>query len=312
MFAGTAVVGQYFKSRYSIISNDLLYFSYVIQKATIERNEEPTFPNLNSVLGTDPFTFLGGITPESHEFRQSPFVFENYSPGGIASRQYLTEENSLKIDAIRQTIEEWYDTGLISKSEYYYLLAGLIEAVPYVSNIAGTYGAFLKHWDKRSENPLALIRLPVTNNEYQNQSHNQDANTLINRIEGNILYLDPPYNQRQYISNYHLLETIAKYDNPEIKGITGLRSDDSAYSSFSRPKEVFRSFDKLIDQARFDLIIVSYSTEGILSEEEIIAILEFHGVAKTLKIKRIPYRRYKHTSAPARRDLSELLFSIKK
>jgi len=305
-------VGQHFKPNYSVISNDLLYFSYVIQKATIELNEEPHFSNLTRALGAEPFTFLDKLDPETHEFRQPPFIFENYSPAGIASRQYLTEGNSRKIDAIRQTIEFWYETKLISNSEYYYLLAGLIEGVPYVSNIAGTYGAFLKHWDKRSANPFGLIRLPVTNNGHQNLSYNQDANSLITRINGNVLYLDPPYNQRQYISNYHLLETIAKYDCPEIKGVTGLRSDDSAYSSFSRTKEVFRSFDQLVDQAKFDLIVVSYSTEGILTEEEIVAILEFHGVAKTLKVKRIPYRRYKHTNGPAKNDLSELLFSIEK
>ena len=99
---------------------------------------------------------------------------------------------------------------------YYYLLASLLEGIPFVSNITGTYGAYLKEWDRRALKKFELIRLNVIDNNCDNECYNTDSNKLIEQISGDILYLDPPYNERQYLPNYHLLETIAKYDNPII------------------------------------------------------------------------------------------------
>jgi len=96
---------------------------------------------------------------------------------------------------------------LIDEIEYYYLLASLIEGVPYVSNITGTYGAYLKEWDKRALKAFEMARPDVIDNGKANRSYNADANALIRELEGDILYIDPPYNSRQYAPNYHLLET---------------------------------------------------------------------------------------------------------
>ena len=82
--------------------------------------------------------------------------------------------------------------------EYKYLLASLIEAVPFVSNTTGTYGAYLKTWDKRAYKRLELVKLGVLNNSKRNICYNEDANELIKKISGDILYIDPPYNERQY------------------------------------------------------------------------------------------------------------------
>ena len=82
--------------------------------------------------------------------------------------------------------------------EYKYLLASLIEAVSFVSNTTGTYGAYLKTWDKRAYKRLELVKLGVLNNSKRNICYNEDANELIKKISGDILYIDPPYNERQY------------------------------------------------------------------------------------------------------------------
>lgn len=119
---------------------------------------------------------------------------------------YVSNKNAVRIDFIRNTIEAWKNEKLLTELEYYYLLAGLIEGVPSVSNITGTYGAYLKHWDKRTFKDLEMARLDVIDNKRNNKSYNKDSNKLIEELEGDILYLDPPYNSRQYAPNYHCLK----------------------------------------------------------------------------------------------------------
>ena len=129
---------------------------------------------------------------------------------------------------------------LIDENEYYYLLASLIEGIPFVSNITGTYGAYLKDWDKRAFKKFEMIRLNVIDNAYINECYNINSNDLISKISGDILYLDPPYNERQYLPNYHLLETIAKYDNPKINGKTGIREYTNQKSNYCIKRKVYK------------------------------------------------------------------------
>lgn len=156
----------------------------------------------------DPFAFLEEtrITDEDLE-KGRYFIARNYSPMEGSQRMYLSPANAMRIDFIRETIGSWREGNLISEEEFCYLLACLIEGVPSVSNITGTYGAYLKTWEKRSYKEFEMVRLPVIDNGRENRCFHTDANKLIGEIEGDILYMDPPYNTRQYAPNYHLLET---------------------------------------------------------------------------------------------------------
>ena len=176
----------------------------------------------------DPFAYLE-TTDVSNV---SGFATQEYSPAGSAGRMYLTIDSAQRIDFIRTTIEEWKKNNLIDAYEYKYLIASLIEGIPYVSNITGTYGAFLKSWDKRAFKRFELIKLSVVDNNQRNICYNEDANELIKKISGDILYIDPPYNERQYLPNYHLLETIARYDSPTLKGVTGVRPYNNEKSDY--------------------------------------------------------------------------------
>lgn len=135
---------------------------------------------------------------------------------------------------------------------------------------------------------------------------------MIKKISGDILYIDPPYNARQYAPNYHLLETISRYDMPEIFGKTGLRGYQDLKSSYCLKKEALITFDNLIKNANFKHIIISYSNEGIMSINDIKTVLTKYGVEKTYSMKKIPYRRYKHKPGTVKHDLYELLFYISK
>ena len=205
IFSGTGIVARYFKPDYEIISNDTLYFSYVIQKALIENNKTPLFVKLKKTI-TDPFDYLENTKITT----KNKFIESNYSPSGEAGRMYFTPENARRIDFIRNKIEQWKLNKNISDAEYYYLLSSLIEAVPSVSNITGTYGAYLKNWDKRAYKKLELPQFSIENNNYKNKAFNEDVFKLESHVSGDILYIDPPYNSRQYAPNYHILETISR------------------------------------------------------------------------------------------------------
>ena len=311
MFSGTSSVARFFKNKYKIISNDLLYFSYVLQKATIENNDIPSFEKLKDKYKIDNvFNFLE--REEIKHIEGKKFIYDNYSPNDNCERMYLTTENAQRIDLIRNYVEKWKNENLLSESEYFYLLASLIEGVPFVSNITGTYGAYLKQWDKRAFKKFEMIRLNVNNNNEDNECYREDANELIKKISGDILYIDPPYNSRQYLPNYHLLETIARYDEPKINGKTGIRDYNEEKSNYCIKSKVYEELDNLIKNAKFKNIIMSYNQEGILSEKEIEIILKKYGIEDTYKLYKIPYKQYQNKLTKKLEQHYEYIFYIRK
>lgn len=309
LFSGSGIVSKTLKSYgFKVISNDLMYFSYVLLKGSISLNRQPSFKGLKKI---EPIEYLNSIDLNGYSKHISNlFIYENYSPKG--NRMYFTEKNAIKIDLIRQKIEEWKSEEIINDDEYYYLLACLLESVPYVSNITGMYGAFLKHWDKRSLKNLKLQKIDIINNNKENFVFNEDANKIVTNVNCDLSYYDPPYNQRQYLPNYHILETIAKYDNPEIKGVTGLRNYEKQKSLYCRKSEVFGAFDELIKNTNSKYIIMSYNTEGILSHEVICDILNKYGKKNTLSFQHIDYSRYKNAQTNKDKALKEILYFIEK
>lgn len=314
IFSGTSTVARHFKQWYEVTSNDLLYFSYCLQMATVANDAVPSFEKLASARGIcDPIRHFNSMPTELMESlpAEKRFFQNNYAPAG--GRMYVTDSNALRIDFARNTVENWYQSGFLSDAEYYYLVAGIVEGIPFVSNIAGTYGAFNKHWDIRSNKVFEIISLPVTTNGMHNRCFNEDGVQLLTKISGDILYIDPPYNERQYLPNYHVLETAAKYDFPDLRGVTGQRGYEGQRSDFCSKSKVVSAFDALIANANFRHIILSYNTDGIMSVADIEAVMKKHGIADTFEIHYIPYKRFKSRSVTTRTDaLKEMLIYIKK
>lgn len=314
IFSGTASVARFFKQWYQVYSNDLLYFSYCLQRGTIEASEKPCFETLSSKLGiSDPIQYFNEMQTEKMEAlpQEKRFFQNNYAP--IGGRMYITDSNALRIDFARNTIEDWHNNELLNDDEYFYLVASVVEGIPFVSNIAGTYGAFNKTWDVRSNKLFVLIDLPVVCNGRDNLSFNKDGATLLNEICGDILYIDPPYNERQYLPNYHVLETAAKYDFPTLRGKTGQRPYEAQRSDFCSKKKVVSAFEALISNAKFKHIILSYNTDGIMTLEEIESVMKKYGVPSTFEVNYIPYRRFKSRSDATRtEELKEMLIYIQK
>lgn len=288
IFAGTGTVGRLFKRLgLQVIANDIQQYSYVLNKAYLGINHQPRFTKLRRayqpVINASEFESATAIEQalnlvKSLEGTQG-FISENYGPAG--NRSYYSTENAEKADAIRQTIQEWRDQKLISKPEYYYLLASLLEAIDQVANTASVYGAFLKKFKASALRPLTLKPLALSNHVKGCKVYQCDANTLIRRIECDVLYLDPPYNHRQYGANYHVLETIAAYDNPTLTGVTGMR--DYERSRYCQRKEAAEALEDLIVNARAKHILLSYNDEGLISREEINRILRLRGTPQTFE-----------------------------
>ena len=322
-FAGTANVSRFFKSKgYQVSSSDILYLSYCLQKAYIENNTEPKFECLLPTLpkihsGT---LFSSPLETVADYLNALPaiegFIYKNYTPTGTKDlempRMYFIDENGKKIDAIRQHIEDWKNENLITESEYFILLACLIETVGFYANVAGVYAAFHKKWDPRALKPLKLRTIQMVNNKKTNFVYHCDSMELLGKIHSDILYLDPPYNERQYAPNYHILETIAKYDEPKLRGVTGMRDYSSQKSRFCNSATALEDLDKIAKTAKYKFLVLSYNSEGIMPFEKIIETLSKYG---NVKLEQFEYARFKSNNnglAKTKSTVYEQLYILRK
>lgn len=322
-FSGTANVGKFFKKKgFEVYSSDLLYFSFVLQRAYIENNEEVEFERLleklnltnSTSLFTDPIEkvieYLNNIEPIE------AFIYNNYAPTGTENleipRMYFSDENAKKIDAIREQIELWNNDCLINENEYFVLIACLIETVPFYANISGVYAAFHKRWDPRAKKKLVLRNIQLVKNNESNKAFNCNSVDLLDEINADIIYLDPPYNQRQYAPNYHLLETIAKWDSPVIRGVTGLRNYAEQKSNFCNASKAIQELDKIAANAQYKHLVLSYNSEGIMPQKDIISVLERYGDVELVEFDYLRYKSNSNGLSKTKKHIQEQLYILKK
>lgn len=310
LFAGSGSVGDYFKERFQIISNDFLHSLSIINKAKLENKDIPLFRNFIKKYGVDPFTYFNNKTYVSDS---QFFITNNYSPKG--NRQFFTENNAIKIDGIRIEIEKLYKDFIIDLKERNFLIASLIESVMGVSNTTGTYEAYLKNWDNRALKDFELqpINIRKAKRIFNNTIYNKDSNELLRKISGDVLYIDPPYTVTDYNSAYHVLESISKYDYPTIGGITGRRKEIIKKSKYTKKKQALINFEDLFRQANFNHILVSYSTQGLVSVDELVELAKKFAVNNEVKVYEFPFREYKNIrSSQKGDDLKEIILYFKK
>ena len=312
LFAGTGCVGDFFKDRYQIISNDFLFYSYVMNRAKLKNDSIPKFDCFRKKYKSDIFEWLNTQTYIPDD---SYFIYLNYTP--IGNRMFFTEENGIKIDGIRQKIEELRAKNIIDEEEYYYLIASMMESITKVSNISGTYEAFFKFWDSRAEKdfdlqPLEINEAPLHAN---NLIFNEDTNKLVREIKGDIAYIDPPYTVTQYISAYHMFETLARYDYPTIKGVGGKRGRGDKNSLYAQRTKAKLIFEDLFRQIQFKHILISYSNQGLVPIEELCELASNFAVNGAVKINHYDYREYQNHRSSNKRNgenLNEVIIYFEK
>jgi len=202
---------------------------------------------------------------------------------------YFTAANAGRIDAIRETIAAWASAGEIRPQEEAVLITSLIYAADKVANTCGQYDAFLKHLgaDPYSAEGVhrvdAMVYKPIQlglPQVVEGAGHRVllgDATELAATLKCDVLYLDPPYNNRQYVDNYHVLENIARWEKPELHGKTRKFARDPLKSRYSMKRAAPLQLDRLIGHARAAHILLSYNNEGIVPDDAIIRALERRG-----------------------------------
>ena len=302
-FCGMGAVADAVKNTYKkIIINDSLKCASVFTHARLIANG-CTFEK----LGFDPFCFLN----ESNEFREG-FIYQNYSPGA-SERMYFSKENAGRIDFFREIIEKWYESDTITNNEFAYLLACLLESVSSISNTAGVYGAFLKHWDKRALKPIIFNRIDSSPGIVKNiEVLNSRIEDIISDIDCDILYLDPPYTQNQYGTQYHLLETLILNDNPMLSKITGSRPTTPMRSQWSKNYYAHVLFDKIIAETKAKYVIFSYNNDGFMSKDFIETTMKRYGIENSYICEIIDYKKYNNFKCQGADGHVEYLFFIEK
>lgn len=301
-FCGTGAVADYFKDSFDLKINDMIYWSTLYSRGRIQ-SENCRF----ELLGFCPFEYLNS----SEEFIEG-FFYNNYSPAR-SDRMYFTAENAGRIDFFRSTIEQWKNENRLTEDEFAYLLASLIESISYISNTAGVYGAFLKHWDSRAHKKLELFRVASKNKASVSlQVYNAKIEDIIEKVECDILYLDPPYTQNQYGTQYHILETLVLNDNPSISKITGSRPTSTLRSDWSKNLKSHILFEKIIAKTNAKHIVFSYSVDGFLSKSFIEAVLKRYGKPETYLCQKISYDKYTNFKSRKGKEHFELLFYVEK
>lgn len=307
-FAGTGVVGMSFQYIYNlkIIANDLEYYSYVINFAQLcvsytnklkeiinKFNEELKDNNINKVI-------------EGYKL-----ITNNYSPKGIDKRMFWTEENAIKCDYLRYRIDSLLKNNDITLNEHNFLVASLLCSMDKIANTTSIYGAYLKKFKKSASVSIELK--PIHTNEVK-ENINQVTNLDINSNEildktYDIVYLDPPYNERQYSSNYHPLNYLAKYDNKiELYGKTGLIKDYNK-SKYCQKSNAIDMLCNLITNLKTKHILISYNDEGIMDLEIIKKKLLEQG--KVILYKKV-YKKFKSNEVQEDETVFELLFHCEK
>ncbi|MDE1844849.1 MAG: DNA adenine methylase [Thaumarchaeota archaeon] len=306
-FCGTGSVSDALKGAFNIIVNDILSWSTLYTRGRLCAGDCKF-----EKLGFDPFEFFN-----SNDEKTEGFIFKNYSPAG-SKRMYFSPENAKRIDYFREKIEEWKNKNLISEDEYCYLLSCLIESVSTVSNTAGVYGAFLKHWDPRAKKPIEFVKVNSNETNHHNLTfYNDKTENIISEIDCDVLYIDPPYTQNQYGTQYHLLETLILNDNPKISPITGSRTTAPLRSDWSKKYKAHILFDRILAKTKAKYIVISYINDqsawgGLMSKSFIEASLKRYGKEDTYTCKKINYKKYRNWRTKSVKEHFEYLYFIEK
>jgi adenine-specific DNA-methyltransferase len=307
-FSGTASVGHRLKRLgFRVTASDIMTYGYVFARAYVAAPALPAAPALaDEVLafeGRDAPSFADIIAHLNDLDPLPDFVHRHFSPDGAGGREhgrmYFTADNAGKIDHIRNRIEEWRRAGRIDDDTFHLLLAALLEAADAVANTTGVYASFVKSWQPNARRRLRL-RVPAIHAGNGCRAERKDALELVTDMEPfDLLYLDPPYNNRQYPGYYHVPELIAEgwFDGePELRGKTGLAPDGEKRSDWSRPRRCEDAFEALIATARWRHVVMSYNDEGIIPATTIERVLKDHGRADTYKRYSRSYKRYRSDS----------------
>ena len=337
VFSGSGIVSRFLKSyASSITTNDLETYAKIISSCYLSNKSSINFDELEKIHSELVKSTTNEISTCELNNTCPGFVSELYAPKDednvqFGERCFYTPYNAKYFDIIRQKI-----TDEVPMELQKFFIAPLLSEVSVHANTAGIFKGFYKNsrtgkgqFGGNGKNALERIKgkielpLPIFSNfECPSYIFQEDANTLIldemlyNHLpekEFDLAYIDPPYNQHPYGSNYFMLNLIANYQRPDcekISRVSGIPKDWNR-SSFNRKRDAAESFTNLVSSLRAKYLMVSFNSEGYISKNEMINILEKVGTVTVLDIS---YNAFKGSRNLKNRDIyvSEYLFIVKK
>lgn len=307
-FCGTGVVAEAAASLgWDVRINDHLHSAVISAQARLISHDQASFSNIGGY--TKAIEELNSIAPIEG------YIWRTYSPASASfcenERRYFTQRNAARIDAIRAKISEWRGAGQISETEQVLLIADLFGALNRVANIAGTFGCFLSKWTKQSQGEIALrprelkstpTRVEVSVGDvFQVKNHAQD-----------LVYLDPPYTKRQYASYYHILETVALHDQPEVQGVAGLRPWQDLASDFCYKSRALKTLSSLLKTLQAERVLLSYSSEGHIGMQEMKSELSKLGRFSVHSMGSVGRYRPNKNASKSASDVNEFLIELQR
>jgi adenine-specific DNA-methyltransferase len=309
LFAGTGVVSYHFrKLGAKVISNDAELYSSIITHAFSCSTFTPECKTILSTLQKE-------LEEKKYESKIG-FITKHYSPYEGNERKFFTVDNAKRIDYMRERIEEIKSCESVGEDEYKFLLASLLISADAVSNVPAVYGCYLKNFKAKALKPLTLNpihsnTIPITPGSitYNNDVLNVE---FLRSLESDVVYLDPPYNERQYSKNYFPLNIIAKTPEeletePPLKGKTGIPQDCFISPFCKKGSTVENAFDTLFKELRAKWIFLSYNSESIVSKEKMLEIMNKYGKAT---VEERDYKRFKSFEYNDDKEIKEYLFCL--
>lgn len=304
LFSGTGIVSYHFRKKGAItVSNDAELYSSIITHAFALSDYNDTCKS-----------FIEKIQKELDESKNKVgYITRNYSPYEECERMFFTVENAMKIDYISQRISE----ENFSENDYKFVLASLLLSADNVSNVPAVYGCYLKNFKAKATKALKLEPIHTNKIKCKDGSivYNKDvvtSSTPENK-KLNLVYLDPPYNERQYSKNYFPLNMIAlspeeQEKQPPLKGKTGI-PENCFLSPFCKKGQVENAFDTIFSNINTEWLFMSYNSESIVSKERLIDIMKKYGEVSVIEKD---YKRFKSFEYNEDTEIKEYLFCLKK
>lgn len=269
IFAGTGAVSSAFADK-EVITNDLMYSNYICNLAWFSSQ------SYDFALIADYIVYYNSLD----------VLDDNYMTESFADT-FFSRDDCARIGFIREDIEKSYKNNSINERERAILITSLLYAMDKIANTCGHYDAYIKGGAFTKSLELYVPNASQSNN-IKNKSYNLDANALVKNIQADLVYIDPPYNSRQYCDAYHVLENVARWEKPSVVGVAR-KMDRSKMKSAYCTKSATQAFEDLIANIQAKYILFSYNnmqTKGNdrsnakISDEDIVRILESKGQVK--------------------------------
>ena len=299
LFGGIGVVSALFKSLgYRVISGDQLLFPTYFQTARLAYSIQPSFRTLRYKYS---WSQTAEVCAELNKCNNtgSNWLSKNYSQ----ERRFFGPKNARRIEAAWNQIRTWDNAGYLNSREKAFLLASLINSMDDVANTAGTYYAYLKSWTRKAKRPFSYRFLKPVSGVAGCLVVRGDASELCTQHEFDLLYLDPPYNRRNYSRYYHLPETMARCEEPAVRGAAGIPDRNATSSPMYSTATATDALFEILGASRFSTVVIQYSADGLVSLPAIVR--ELRSRCRRVSVRTVTS--WSYTSTPCPRTGTQVL-----